>query len=159
MWDFVFSESVFPFAFTFYTVIRIWNTETAALSRPRNYKSWKRGCCWRSFHSNSSAAHEQTENSRLATLSTVHLFYNTLVVVVKGRGWFVICKDIFEAKKDFQHISTCLRTRFNRDFSPYCTVLAASRYRSGIRKWAYGWSRVDWTALSHVCLFVIELFS
>lgn len=39
------------------------------ISRPKNQASWKRGCCRASFHSNSSAAHEQTENSRLATLS------------------------------------------------------------------------------------------
>lgn len=74
------------------------------ISGTRNQESWKRGCCRASFHNNVSAAHEQTENSRLATLSYCSLVLQHTGSVVKGRGWFVISVDIFEAKRDLNTV-------------------------------------------------------
>lgn len=84
-----------------------------------------------SFHRNCSAAHGQTLLA--PSDSTVHLSFNTLQLR-KGKGVSSFDRDNWRKQK-FRLSKICLKILFNQVFSLYCTVLAASRYKSGIRKY------------------------
>lgn len=86
-----------------------------------------------SFHSNSAAAHGQTLLA--PSDSTVHLNFNIHSVGSRERQRErQPLREIFEKKNRDLTKKICLKTHFSRDFSPFFTVLVASRYRYGTRK-------------------------
>ena len=85
------------------------------------------------FHGNFASAHGQT--LLVPSDSTVHLNFNTHSVGSRERqGLRQPLREIFEKKNRILTKKICLKTHFSRDFSPFFTVLVASRYRYGTKK-------------------------